>query len=167
MVWLSSKHLKTKQNRKLEAKFFGLFQVLHPVGKQVYKLKLPKKWRIYDVFYISLLEQNITKKGRVNDTQSDFEFEAGNDEDYKVHSIWKSAIYTKESAIGQLLGLYYLVSWKGYPKEKNTWEPILAIQHLQKLINVYHKDNPENPIATSLLVNKALLKGRPMRAPKK
>ena len=42
-VWLSSKYLKTKQNHKLEAKFLGLFRVLYPVGKQVYKLKLPKK----------------------------------------------------------------------------------------------------------------------------
>ena len=42
-VWLSSKHLRTKRNRKLEAKFLGLFRVLHPVGKQAYKLKLPKK----------------------------------------------------------------------------------------------------------------------------
>ena len=41
--WLSSKHLKTKWNRKLKAKFLGLFWVLHPVGKQTYKLKLPKK----------------------------------------------------------------------------------------------------------------------------
>ena len=32
-VWLNSKYIKTKQNRKLEAKFFGPFQVLHPVGK--------------------------------------------------------------------------------------------------------------------------------------
>ena len=41
-VWLNSKYIKTKQNRKLEAKFFGLFRVLHPVRKQVYILELPK-----------------------------------------------------------------------------------------------------------------------------
>ena len=33
-VWLNSKYIKTKQNRKLEAKFLRPFQVLHPVGKQ-------------------------------------------------------------------------------------------------------------------------------------
>ena len=32
-VWLNSKYIKTKQNRKLEAKFFGPFQVLHLVDK--------------------------------------------------------------------------------------------------------------------------------------
>ncbi len=32
-VWLNSKYIKTKQNWKLEAKFFGLFRVLHPVSK--------------------------------------------------------------------------------------------------------------------------------------
>ena len=67
-VWLSSKYLKTKRNCKLEAKFLGPFRVLHPVGKQAYKLELPKKWRIHNVFHVSLLEQNITKKGQVNDT---------------------------------------------------------------------------------------------------
>ena len=45
-VWLNSKYIKTKQNRKLEAKFFKPFWMLYPVGKQAYKLELPKKWRI-------------------------------------------------------------------------------------------------------------------------
>ena len=42
-VWWNSKHLKTKQNCKLEAKFLGLFQVLYQVDKQVYKFELLKK----------------------------------------------------------------------------------------------------------------------------
>ena len=84
---MSSKQLKTKWNRKLKAKFLGSFWVLYLVGKQAYKLKLPKKWRIYDIFYISLLEQNTTKKEQVNDMQLDFEFKAGNGKEYKVDGI--------------------------------------------------------------------------------
>ena len=117
-VWLSSKYLKTKRNHKLEAKFLGLFQVLYPVGKQAYKLKLPKKWKIDDVVHILLLKQDTTKKWQVNDIQ--LEFQAGNNKEYKVNGIWDSTVYAKESTTGQLLRLYYLVAWKGYPEEENT-----------------------------------------------
>ena len=55
-VWLNSKYIKTKQNRKLKAKFFGPFQIFYPLGKQAYKLELPRKWRTHDIFYISPLE---------------------------------------------------------------------------------------------------------------
>ena len=42
-VWLNSKYIKTKCNLKMGVKFFGSFQVLHPVGSQAYKLELPKQ----------------------------------------------------------------------------------------------------------------------------
>ena len=32
-VWLNCKYIKTKRNRKLEAKFFRPFRVLHPIEK--------------------------------------------------------------------------------------------------------------------------------------
>ena len=32
-VWLNGKYIKTKQNRKLEIKFFKLFEILYSVGK--------------------------------------------------------------------------------------------------------------------------------------
>ena len=63
----------------------------------------------------------------MNDTQLDFEFEAGNNKEYEVDGIWDSAVYARESATGQLPGLYYLVLWKGYLKEENTWKFASAI----------------------------------------
>ena len=86
-VWLSRKHLKLKRNRKLKAKFLSFFQVLYLVGKQAYKLELPKKWKIHNVFHISLLEQDIMKKRQVNDTQLNFKFKVGYNKEYKVESI--------------------------------------------------------------------------------
>ena len=91
-VWLSSKYLKTKRNCKLEAKFLGSFRVLHLVDKPAYKLKLSKKWRIHKVFHVLLLEQDTTKKKRLNDMQLDFEFEAGDNKKYEIDGIWNSAV---------------------------------------------------------------------------
>ena len=65
-IWLNSKYIKIKQNQKLEIKFIGLFQVLYLVRKRAYLLKLPRKWKIYNVFHVSLLEQETTGKGQVD-----------------------------------------------------------------------------------------------------
>ncbi len=55
-ILFNSKYIKITQNRKLEAKFFGPFWILHLVGKQAYKIEFLKKWKISDVFHILLLE---------------------------------------------------------------------------------------------------------------
>ncbi len=96
-VWLNSKYIKTKRNKKLKSKFFGPFQVLHIIGKQAYKLKLPTKWKIYDVFHVSLLEQDTTRRGRVDkilpEPEKDLEFEVGGDKEYEVKAIINSKVY--------------------------------------------------------------------------
>ena len=63
----------------------------------------------------------------MNNTQLDFKFEIGNNKKYKLDGILDSTIYTRKSATRQLLGFYYLILWKGYPKKDNTWELVLAI----------------------------------------
>ena len=55
---------------------------------------------------MSLLEQDITRKGREFSVP---EFEPGDNKEYEVEAIRDSAVYTKE-ADGHLLGLYYLVA---------------------------------------------------------
>ena len=81
--------------------------------------------------------------------------------EYKVEAIRDSAVYVRESESGHLLDLYYLVSWKRYPKEKNTWEPASAVQHLRKLISLFHKNHPDKATATFLIINTAPPMTRP------
>ena len=128
-VWLNSKYIKTKRNWKLKVKFFRLFQVLHPIGSQAYKLELPKQQRIHNIFYVSLLEQDITRKGRVDEkTAKQIEFKAGsNNTEYKGEGICNSAVYAKESEVGHLLAIYYLVSQKSYLKDECIQELASAV----------------------------------------
>ncbi len=55
-IWLNSKYIKTMKNKKLESKFFGPFRVLYAIENQAYKLELATKWKIHNIFYMSLLE---------------------------------------------------------------------------------------------------------------
>ena len=66
------------------------------------------------------------------------EFEANNNEEYKFEGILDSAVYKKKFEDGHLPGLYYLVLWKGYPEEENTWKLASTIQHFRKLLATYH-----------------------------
>ncbi len=73
------------------------------------------------------------RRGQVNkalsELEKDLEFEAGGDKEYEVEAIIDNTVYSQQ-ANNQMPGLYYLVLWKGYPKEENTWEPSLAVIHL-------------------------------------
>ncbi len=112
--------MKSKSYVPNDAKFFGSFHTFHPVRNQVYKLELLKKWSIYDVFHVLLLEYNITKKGWVDKTTSQLDFETDNKEKkYKIEQIWDDAIYPRELR-EHLLELYYQIFWKGYSEEENT-----------------------------------------------
>ena len=56
-MWLSTKNiLTTRPCKKLDYKRHSFFILLKAVGKQAYRLNLPKTIKIYLVFHISLLE---------------------------------------------------------------------------------------------------------------
>ena len=82
------------------------------------------------------------------------EFKLGDDKEYEGEVIRDNAIYAKK-ADGYLLELYYLVAWKGYLKEENTWKPFLTVMHLRKMINTFHKDYSKKAIVTLAPLNSA------------
>ena len=112
---------------------------------------------------MSLLKQDTTKKEQVHRENVE---ELDRDEgQYEVEAIRDNAVYAKESESGYLPGLYYLVSWKGYPEEENTWEPASAVKHLRKLISSFYKDHPDKPTATSPAIDTAPPMARPTVKP--
>ena len=134
--------------------------MLYPIGKQAYKLELSKNWKIHDFFHVLLLEQDIIRKGWINKFLVP-EFEPGNDKKYKVEAIQDSAVYAKETN-GYLPGLYYLVSWKDYPKEENTWKPFSAVMHLRKIVSTFQRDHLEKPTVTLVSLDSALPMAKPI-----
>lgn len=111
-----------------------------------------------------MLELDNIRKKWVDKNPTQQKFDADNKKEFKIEEIWDNVIYAKESK-GHLLGLYYLILWKNYLKKKNTWEPILSVQHLQKLISIFHKDDPNKSIAIASLVDITLSMDRLMIKP--
>lgn len=61
-----------------------------------------------NIFHVSLLEQDTTRKRRADETISKLEFDNKNGKEYKVEVIFDSMLYARESR-KHLLAFYYLV----------------------------------------------------------
>ena len=112
MVRLSTKNFRFKNGRKLVS-YYILIKIMARVSNQVYKVCLPEKYyRIYNVVLISLLKPWTApydlKKAPLLDLKD-------NQEVYEPKSI---KIY-----IDMVKGCRYLVKWRGWPADYNTWEP--------------------------------------------
>lgn len=82
------------------------------------------------------------------------ELDKGNSKQYKIEAICDTKVYSHEVE-DHLLDLYYFVLWKGYQKEKNTWEPTLVVQYLWRFVTIFHKKHLKKPTATSSPTNSA------------
>ena len=109
---------------------------------------------MHNVFHISPLEQDNTKKKWMNEFTELPEFETDDDKEYKVEVIWESTVYAKK-VDRYLPRLYYLVVWKGYLKEKNTWKPSLVVMYFYKMVNTFHKNHPKKSTVTLALLDSA------------
>ena len=107
---------------------------------------------------MSLLKKDIKRKRQIDKkTTEQLEFKAGgNNEKYEMGDICDSAVYARELEVGHLLGLYYLVTWKGYLEDESTWEFASAVQHPRKLVSIFHKNHPNKPTAIFLRIDIAL-----------
>jgi hypothetical protein len=114
-VWLDTRNIKTNQHKKIGPKREGPFEITKVIGPVTYQLKLPKTWKIHNVFHTALLRQyKETKVYGANFPKPPPELIEG-EEVYEVEKI----IRHRKRGRGYL----YYVKWKGYPISEASWEP--------------------------------------------
>jgi len=147
LVMLNGRNIRTRRpTKKLDHKNHGPFQVEKIVSPLAVRLTLPRRWKIHNVFHVSLLEPYRTSEHRAPPDPSQVLREADDIEqsqEYDVEEIMSSV----ERGRGNNKRILYLVKWLDYPERKDwTEEPFdnFSVGGLEKL-REFHRRNPDSP----------------------
>ncbi|QRW25665.1 Retrotransposable element Tf2 protein [Rhizoctonia solani] len=130
-VWLDGKNVELRTNsNKLDPKRLGPFKILEKISSHAYRLELPETLKIHDVFYVGLLSKSHKSPSQPFPEQPPPETIEG-EEEYEVEQIIDSK--------HQRGKWFYLIKWKGYGPEDNSWEPKEVLEHSQEEIQRFNK----------------------------
>ena len=134
-VWLSAANIKLPvPSRKLGPRFIGPFRIQRKINAVTFELSLPNSYKIHPVFHASLLKPVTPDpfQGRMGLPPPPVEVEG--EEEFEVESIVSCRKKGRQ--------LQYLIKWRGYPPEDNSWEPSGNL-HAPRLIRAFHQEHPE------------------------
>lgn len=147
LVLLSSKNIKiaTTGTPKLLPRFLGPFKVVRLIGNAAVKLDIPPAWKLHDVFHVSLVKLwNGPMVPEVHTVQVEGFAE------YEVETILSHRLQTRGRGRPTTM---YLVKWKGFGDEHNTWEPEKNLTadglYTNSKITEYWSSIPRNPTTTT------------------
>jgi hypothetical protein len=135
LVLLNGRNIRAKHRcKKLEDKMLGPFEVVSVRRNNRYcKLKLPDHWKLQPVFNIDLLERY---KG-TDPKKSVIEIEPDG-EDWVMETIIASG--PSDNNPKQHV---FLVKWKDFTQEDNTWKTYENVaEHNKELFKYYYARNP-------------------------
>ena len=122
-VYLLTKNLKAKwSSKKLNHQKIRPFFIKAVKGPVNYELELPSDTQIHLIFHISLLE-SADLETSIQTMLNNFE---RYENEYEVEKILKQK------------GQKYLVKWKSYSEEENTWESAKNLKNCQKALQAFH-----------------------------
>jgi len=134
---LSGKNISIRRpSRKFDHKLHGPFKIVKCLSRSAVRLELPKRWRIHDVFHVSILEpyRQGTVSGRGLPDISRVLEETGDvipSDEYlpaKIHDSGRKRRNKK-------LVICYWIEWEGYPEIRDyTWEPY---EHLHDSVRAH------------------------------
>ena len=138
MVWLEADNIK--QNRpakKLSDKRLGPYKITKVINPNAYELQLPKSFKIHNRFNVSKLRPYLPSTIPNQRPLPPLPVEVDGEEEYEAEEIIDSRLYRRK--------LQYLVKWKGYTPENNTWEPEANLRHSTELLENFYRRHPGAP----------------------
>ncbi|XP_041437915.1 uncharacterized protein LOC121399951 [Xenopus laevis] len=137
LVWLSTVYLKLScPSGKLGQRFLGPFPIIRQINSVAFQLKLPASWHIHPVFHTALLKPASTFRFPGRTAPPPLPVVVDGQEEFEVEEILDSRLRGKR--------LQYLVKWKGFGLEENSWEPVSNI-HTSDLLEKFHGTYPGKP----------------------
>ena len=132
-VLLSTEHipLRSVGTRKLLMNWMGPFKVVRKVNAVAYELDLPSSWRIHDVFHVSLLKPYF-KNGSHEPPPPGLLVDGK--EEFEVEEMLAHEPKSKTKADNRVK---FLVKWKHFGHENNTWEPFKNIKNALDSLKEY------------------------------
>ena len=145
LVMLNGKNLRTRRpSRKLEHKLYGPFKVEKVLSPTAIRLELPKRWRIHNVFHVSLLEpyresakalRPLLDLDQAMRDADEMDLEEGL---WEIQEIMGSSCDSKGT-------VKYLVQWKGFPEENDRteepWESFVGTG--EAALRKFHRKHPQ------------------------
>ena len=123
---------------KLCSRFIGPFEVIEVVNANAYKLKLPPQLQaLHPTFNIEKLKPY--RDGRRSFPSRPQQYDRpppAIDADSNGDSEWAVDRIVAQRKRGRVVE--FLVAWKGYPPEENTWEKRAAVAHTDALAEFEH-----------------------------
>jgi hypothetical protein len=117
----------------LDNKRYGPFEVEEKVGDRAYCLKLPETWAIHNVFHSTLLTRTHAAEFDSQKKLMPLPPDIIEEEEYKIEEICGHRRKGR--------GTQYLVHWKGYGNEDDTWLPWSSLGNAEELLSDYLKQS--------------------------
>jgi hypothetical protein len=123
MVLLSTANIviKTPGKQKLLPRFIGPYEILQKVGRAAYKLKLPQEMsKVHPVFHVSLLKPYCTDGVSTVEPPAPL-YHA--DDGVPIWEVEEILAHREQKLRAGKVKRSYLIKWKGFGPESNTWQP--------------------------------------------
>ncbi|CAJ0947576.1 unnamed protein product, partial [Ranitomeya imitator] len=135
LVWLSSRHVPMKvSSPKFKPRFIGPYKISEVLNPVSFRLDLPASFAIHNVFHRSLLRRYVAPMVPSVDPPAPVLVEG--ELEYVVEKILDSRVSRRK--------LQYLVKWKGYGQEDNSWV-FASDVHAADLVRAFHLAHPDRP----------------------